>query len=133
MLGSIGRTERTGPTGLGAEEWNTAMNRVTPPSTTSSKTTSAASRPDWGRASGAFSILTISAGRWVVSPLGSGRPVSGATGVWVTTVPDSSVVLAVVSGGAEALAWLTAVFPPQAAAARAIRPARARGARPRRT
>src|SRR5687768_11955055 len=51
-----------------------AANRVIPPSTNSSTTTSAWFRPTWGRAFGALSILTTSAGRPGAGP---GRPVSG--------------------------------------------------------
>ena len=58
------RADRTGPTGSASPEWNTAMNRVTAPSTRSSYTMSAWLSPIWGRESGwTLSILTASAGR----------------------------------------------------------------------
>src|SRR5487761_1974126 len=41
--------------------------------------TSACSSPNWGRASGVFSTLMVSAERCLVSPRGSGNPVSGAS------------------------------------------------------
>ena len=63
MYGSMSRTDRIGPTVSGTIELNITRKRVIPPSTTSSYTTSASSRPACGRASGAFSILTLSAGR----------------------------------------------------------------------
>src|SRR5207249_10027605 len=40
----------------------------------------------WGRASGAFSILTVRAGRPTLPASVWGRPVSGATGGWVVVV-----------------------------------------------
>ena len=61
--GSMGRSDRTGPSESASVEWKTARKRVTPPSTSSSYTTSARSRPACGRAIGAFSIFTVSAGR----------------------------------------------------------------------
>ena len=72
---SIGRTDRIGPTESGTTEWYTATKRVTPPSTSSSQTTSAWSRPVCGRTLGSFSILTASAGRLTMSP--AAIPVSG--------------------------------------------------------
>src|SRR5690606_2020389 len=76
---SIGRTDRIGPTTSGRWEWKTALKRVIPPSTISSHTTSASSRPVWGRAIAVFSTLTASAGPSpAASP--SGSPVSGHVG-----------------------------------------------------
>src|SRR3954468_12712245 len=75
MAGSIGRTDRTGPISGGTVSWKTATNRVMPPSTTSSHTTSAAPSPVCGRASIEFSILTASAGR-STGPC-AGTPVRG--------------------------------------------------------
>src|SRR5438132_10499464 len=60
---SVERADRTGPTGFDSSEWNSAANRVMPPSTPSSKTTSAWLRPIWGRALGALSIFTTRTGR----------------------------------------------------------------------
>src|SRR5680860_372477 len=80
MYGSMSRTDRTGPTVSGTIELYITTKRVMPPSTTSSYTTSASSRPAWGRASGAFSIFTVSTGRVSAAPEGSTTPVSGATG-----------------------------------------------------
>ena len=60
---SVVRADRTGPTGFESSEWNRAAKRVMPPSTPSSKTTSAWLRPIWGRALGALSILTTRTGR----------------------------------------------------------------------
>src|SRR5581483_8465934 len=63
---SVDRAERIGPTGSDGVEWNTAAKRVKPPSTISSKTTSASLMPSWGRAplgtSPTLSIFTTSAG-----------------------------------------------------------------------
>lgn len=85
---SVVRVERIGPT-TAVCEWKTAAKRVTPPSTCSSKTMSAAFRPCWGRAAGLLSILAITAGRSGSVP---GNPVSGA-------VPGAAT-----GGGAAALA-----------------------------
>ena len=52
MSGSCNRTERTGPIVSGAVELKMATKRVMPPSTSSSYTTSAWSRPVCGRESG---------------------------------------------------------------------------------
>ncbi len=46
------RAERTSPTSGAAWHWNTAAYRVMTPSTCSSKITSAAFSPVWGRAYG---------------------------------------------------------------------------------
>src|SRR5688500_9721874 len=84
---SVVRAERTGPTGFDSSEWNSAANRVIPPSTPSSKTTSAWMRPIWGRARGALSIFTTRTGRFD-RLMSIGRPVSGdaavvgAAGTW---------------------------------------------------
>ena len=94
MFGSIERTDRTGPTFSGAAELKIAQNRVMPPSTTSSYTTSAWSRPDCGRASGVFSIFTPSEERVAATSRRSGRPVNGAT------LTGFAVVVVVVERGA---------------------------------
>src|ERR1044071_1324195 len=74
---------------------------------------SATSRPDWGRASGALSILTAIAGRDFVAPLASGRPVSAASGApSVVTVPSDTFV-----SGVTAATGFGAAPPPQAAVA----------------
>ena len=44
--GSVERSDRTGPTGSASRDWKMAMKRTMPPSTFSSITASAASRPD---------------------------------------------------------------------------------------
>src|ERR671915_904973 len=77
---SVERADRTGPTGFDPSEWNRAAKRVMPPSTPSSKTTSAWFRPIWGRASGALSIFTTRTGR-LARTMSIGRPVSGAAAV----------------------------------------------------
>src|SRR4051812_41377412 len=74
---SVERADRTGPTGFDSSEWNSAANRVIPPSTPSSKTTSAWLSPTWGRALGALSIFTTRRGRRDRT-MSIGRPVSGA-------------------------------------------------------
>ena len=51
MFGSIGRMDRTGPNRSGMVDCHTATYLVMPPSTSSSKRMSVASRPTWGRAS----------------------------------------------------------------------------------
>ena len=58
IVESVGRIDRTGPRYSESLSWNTAMNRVNPPSTRSSITASASWSPDCGRASGWLSILT---------------------------------------------------------------------------
>src|SRR5947209_4689571 len=63
MAGSLGRTDRMGPAESLSVDWKMARKRVCPPSTTASKTTSARSRPAWGREAREFSILTVTAGR----------------------------------------------------------------------
>src|SRR5947208_14443953 len=73
---SVERAERTGPTGFDSSEWNRAANRVIPPSTPSSKTTSAWLRPIWGRALGALSIFTTRTGRRAAAA-SMGRPEIG--------------------------------------------------------
>src|SRR2546423_14807785 len=73
---SVLRAERTGPTGFDSSEWKRAAKRVIPPSTPSSKTTSAWLRPIWGRAFGALSILTTRTGRFDRT-MSIGSPVSG--------------------------------------------------------
>src|SRR5438105_9435218 len=61
---------------------------------------SADSRPDWGRASGALSILTAIDDREAVAPLWSGTPVRGASGPSFTAPSDTAVMLGL--GGAAA-------------------------------
>src|SRR5713101_6024502 len=61
-------------------------NRVMAPSTASSTTTSAVSRPVGGRDSGEFSILMASAGRLGTEPPEGATPVSGQTAG--TAAPD---------------------------------------------
>src|SRR2546428_261854 len=73
---SVERADRTGPTGFDSSEWNSAANRVIPPSTPSSKTTSAWFSPIWGRALGALSIFTTRTGRFDRT-MSIGRPVRG--------------------------------------------------------
>ena len=82
------------------------MNLVIPPSTGSSKTMSAASRPHWGRASGRFSTLTARAARCGMSPPGAARPVSGQTGTWMrlVVVVVWAVVVVVVDDVVEGMA-----------------------------
>jgi hypothetical protein len=77
IAGSIGRTERTGSTTSGMFEWYVATNRLMPPSTTSSQTMSASTRPRRGRASRAFSTFTETAGRCATRSVST--PVSGQT------------------------------------------------------
>src|SRR5436190_4015894 len=77
---SVERADRTGPIGLELSEWNRAAKRVIPPSTPSSKTTSAWLSPIWGRAFGALSIFTTRTGRRDRT-MSIGRPVSGAAAV----------------------------------------------------
>src|SRR5258708_7378013 len=73
---SVDRADRTGPTGFDSSEWNRAANRVIPPSTPSSKTTSAWLSPTWGRALGALSIFTTRTGRFDRT-MSIGSPVRG--------------------------------------------------------
>src|SRR5436305_8292301 len=87
------------------------MNRLRPASTISSYTTSAWISPDWGRASGTFSILTTSAGRVRRGESAAGNPVSGKTG--------GSVVV-VVAGTVDPAVFLP---PPEQAAATSARAA----------
>src|SRR5882724_2838774 len=77
---SVERADRTGPTGFDISEWNSAANRVMPPSTPSSKTTSAWLRPIWGRALGALSIFTTRTGR-LEPTMSMGSPVRGAAAI----------------------------------------------------
>src|SRR5438270_8979914 len=88
---------------------------------------SATSRPDWGRASGALSTLTAIDGREPVSPLWSGRPVSGARGPSLTAPSDTAVLFGLV--GAAPLS--PPPPPPQAEAARETRPMTTTGVRMR--
>src|SRR5688572_7504018 len=95
---SVVRADRTGPTGFDPSEWNRAAKRVMPPSTPSSKTTSAWLRPIWGRALGALSIFTTRTGR-LARTMSIGRPVSGAAAV-VGGAGTAAGVVALVAGGA---------------------------------
>src|SRR5450756_1551884 len=93
IAGSIGRTERSGPTSPGMVEWKTATYRVTPPSTTSSQTMSAASSPVCGRPSRGFLILIASAGRstsFAVTTPVSGQ-VTGTSGLGGVVLDDAKV------------------------------------------
>src|SRR5260370_1228136 len=74
------RALRTGSTRAASWHWYTTMNLVMPPSTASSSTMSAVSRPVDGRDSGEFSTLMASAGRLGTVPPGAGWPVRGQTG-----------------------------------------------------
>src|SRR5262245_60047991 len=94
---SESRADRTGPTGSEPVEWNTAMKRVMP-STRSSNTTSATSRPTWGRAAEELDTFTAMAGRSMGSPGSADRPVSGHTGPGTVVVVTADVVV-VVAGG----------------------------------
>src|SRR5712692_2906709 len=102
-----------GPTFSGAAELKIAQNRVMPPSTTSSKTMSATSSPDCGRASGVFSIFTASDDLPLATFSGSGKPVSGAVGI--------GIVVVVVAGGRCRLV-ATLSLPLHAASARTTTP-----------
>ena len=93
---SLSRADRMGPTGADGVEWKMAIRRVMP-STRSSMTMSATSRPTWGRASGEFETLTAIAGRSTGAPSGAGRPVSGHT---VTGTVVVGTAASVVGGGA---------------------------------
>src|SRR2546430_17633272 len=73
---SVARADRTGATGLELSEWNRAAKRVIPPSTPSSKTTSAWLSPICGRAFGALSIFPTRTGRFDRT-MSIGSPVSG--------------------------------------------------------
>src|SRR5688572_7805649 len=117
MPGSMDRTDRTGPTLSGAAELNIAQKRVMPPSTTSSKTTSATSRPACGRDSGVFSIFTASDERPFATLSGSGRPVSGAFGMGIVVV----VVLVLVGAGLR-VDFASSFPPPSAKTAAAVAP-----------
>src|SRR4051794_6863269 len=102
-----------------------------PPSTTSSQTMSACSRPVWGRASPEFSIFTASAERATTSP--AVPPVSGQRG---STVGEGGAPFA----GSIAAAWVTGARgvgsavgdPPHAASRRPAPVARANRASGRR-
>src|SRR5665647_746838 len=101
ISGSIGRTERIGPISSGIWEWKTATNRETSNSTMVSQTMSALSRPDCGRATLVFSILTAIAGRATTSAVAT--PVrghtSGTTGSGGATRAASTVGVTVTGGG----------------------------------
>ena len=105
--GSVGRSERMGPTRSESVDWKTTRNRVRPPSTCSSYTTSAELSPACGRASGAFSIFTVSAGRAAVAALVTGRPVNGYC---------AGTVVVVGGGFGRARATSFFLLPPQAPA-----------------
>ena len=101
------RPDRIGPTGSASWDWNTAAKRVRLPSTISSNTMSASLKPACGRAAGSLSILTTSAGRWMISSaVLTGTPVSGiriTTGTVVVVVVD--VVVDVVVLAARSSSW----------------------------
>ncbi len=118
MSGSVRRTDRIGPTTSVDFDWNIASRRVIWPSTTSSQTMSASSIPDCGRASGVFSTFTLSTGRFCATPVGSGRPVNGATAA------AAGLVVEVAAGFLAA-----ASLPPHAAARTATASAAARAVR----
>src|SRR5579875_2672584 len=93
---SVVRAERIGPT-LSAEwHWKTANRRVSPPSTCSCTTMSAALSPACGRAGAMLSIFTASAGRFASAALAAGWPVRGhrgpATARWLLVVGAGLVV-----------------------------------------
>src|SRR5438874_5806740 len=80
MSMSSRRALRTGSMRAASWHWYTTANLVMPPSTASSSTMSAVSRPVGGRDSGEFSNLMASAGRLGTVPPGAGWPVRGQTG-----------------------------------------------------
>src|ERR1700722_17508914 len=81
MAISVVLVERTGPTTPVLRDCQMQAKRVIPPSTCSSKHTSAVVRPVWGRAPGSrLSIFTTRAGRPSLDGSGWGRPVNGAVG-----------------------------------------------------
>src|SRR5271156_1734190 len=98
MSASTKRAERTGSIRDAVWHWYRAINLVMPPSTGSSKTMSAWSRPYWGRAWGRFSTLTARAVRCGIFPSGAGVPVSGHTGIGRAVVVVGAVVAVVVVG-----------------------------------
>src|SRR5688572_12559144 len=97
---STSRPDRTGPIASGSSEWNSARNRVRPPSTSSSNTMSAASSPSGGSAAEALSILTARIG-WSISS-SSSSPVRTATGGGSVGLgaSDGSLAVSVGSGWA---------------------------------
>src|SRR5947209_2909187 len=121
MLMSVERAERIGPTGLASFDWKIAASRVMPPSTCSSKTVSASIRPAWGRASGALSILMISATRPRIAGSPTGMPVSGAVGAAGGAVVVGSSLVGGTEGTLLALSAGSLCLPPQLASARAAR------------
>ena len=101
--GSLVRADRIGPSSVTSWECTTAMYRLMP-STFSSMTTSARSRPICGIASGALSILPTSAGRSsrstaAASASSTTSPVSGAVGPAGTATVVVVLVVVVVVGG----------------------------------
>ena len=74
---SVVRADRTGPTSAASFEWKMVKKRVTPSSTFSSTTMSAELIPVGGRALGALSILTTSAGRFRLAASSTCRSVNG--------------------------------------------------------
>ena len=88
------RPERIGPTGSLPWLWKTIAKRVRLSLTISSYTMSAALKPVCGRAAGALSILTTSAGRaGALSPSASGTPVSGIRGTTSSVVVVGAAVV----------------------------------------
>src|SRR6478736_10177381 len=91
---SVDRTLRTGPTSVGSVLWKTASSRVRPPSTCSTKTTSASASPYWGRPAEVLSIFTPITGAATTAP-----PVSGSTGGGAGGGGGSGVGVGVGAGG----------------------------------
>ena len=89
-LGSTSRADRIGPTSGGTSDWKKASRRGTPPSTTTSITMSAESRPSCGREFDVLSILAIRIFDSSISP-SAAKPVSGH-------VTDPTAVVVVGSG-----------------------------------
>ncbi len=77
---SCRRPERIGPTGSAPRLWNTSANRVMLSLTISSITMSASFMPLCGRAPGALSIFTMSAGSAAMNGSVARTPVNGYTG-----------------------------------------------------
>src|SRR3954447_3497015 len=102
------RADRIGPTFGASVLWNTVANRVGP-APQASKTMSAESRPDCGRAPGSLETLTTTAGRAASAGSAIGRPVSGMTGSGATVVDVEVVDDAVVVESSVVVAALGAV------------------------
>ena len=125
------RPERIGPTGLLPLLWKTIAKRVRLSLTISSNTMSASLKPVCGRAPGALSIFTTSAGLRMRRS-GSGMPVSGHTGSgsWRTgrfvpcgaAVGGTGTAVVVDAGGAVVLVVDADVVSDPAAAAVVVGP-----------